>query len=44
VKQTNSEALAHMGRVEESAKVFDQGVATWPFSAEIQKVLVLLRT
>lgn len=35
------EALAHMGRVEESAKVLQQGVAVWPFSPEIQKALVL---
>jgi hypothetical protein len=27
--------------VEESAKVLEQGVATWPFSAEIQKALVV---
>ena len=36
-----SEALAHLGRVEESAKILEQGVATWPFSPEIQKALVL---
>jgi hypothetical protein len=36
-----SEALAHLGRVEESAKILEQGVAIWPFSAEIQKALVL---
>jgi hypothetical protein len=36
-----SEALAHLGRVEESAKILEQGVATWPFSAEIQKALVM---
>jgi len=35
------EALAHLGRVEESAKILEQGVATWPFSPEIQKALVL---
>jgi hypothetical protein len=35
------EALARLGRVEESAKVLEQGVAAWPFSADIQKALVL---
>ena len=35
------EALAHLGQVEESAKVLEQGVAAWPFSADIQKALVL---
>jgi hypothetical protein len=35
------EALASLGRVEESAKVLEEGVAVWPFSAEIQKALVL---
>jgi hypothetical protein len=35
------EALARLGRVEESAKILEQGVAVWPFSAEIQKGLVL---
>ena len=34
------EALARLGRVEESAKVLQQGVAAWPFSADIQKALV----
>jgi hypothetical protein len=36
-----SEALARMGRVEESAKVLEQGVATWPFSADLRQALVL---
>jgi len=36
-----SEALARMGRVEESSKVLEQGAAAWPFSADIQKALVL---
>ena len=36
-----SEALARMGRMEESAKVLEQAVATWPFSADIQRALVL---
>jgi len=35
------EALAHVGQVEESAKVLEQGVVAWPFSADIQKALVL---
>jgi len=35
------EALAHLGQVEESAKVLEQGVAAWPFAADIQKALVL---
>jgi tetratricopeptide (TPR) repeat protein len=35
------EALAHLGQVEESAKVLEQGVTAWPFSADIQKALVL---
>jgi len=35
-----SEALARAGRVEESAKILEQGAAAWPFSAEIQKGLV----
>jgi hypothetical protein len=36
-----SEALARMGRVEESAKVLEEAVATWPFSADLQQALVL---
>jgi tetratricopeptide (TPR) repeat protein len=35
------EALARLGRLEESAKILEQGVAVWPFSADIQKGLVL---
>ena len=35
------EALARVGRVEESAEVLERGVAAWPFSSEIQKALVL---
>jgi hypothetical protein len=35
------EALARLGRVEESAEVLERGVAAWPFSSEIQKALVL---
>jgi tetratricopeptide repeat protein/cytochrome c554/c'-like protein len=35
------EALARLGRIEESAKVLERGVAAWPFSADIQKALVL---
>jgi len=35
------EALARLERVEESAKVLEEGVAIWPFSADIQKALVL---
>jgi tetratricopeptide (TPR) repeat protein len=35
------EALARLGRVGESAKVLEQGVAAWPFSADIQKSLIL---
>ena len=30
-----------IGRVEESSKVLEQGFAAWPFSADIQKGLVL---
>jgi tetratricopeptide (TPR) repeat protein len=36
-----SEALARLGRVEESAEVLERGVAAWPFSAEIHQALVL---
>ena len=36
-----SEALARLGRVEESAKVLEQGVAAWPFSAPLLQALVL---
>ena len=36
-----SEALTRMGRLEESAKVLEQGVATWPFSADLRQALVL---
>ena len=35
------EALARLERVEESAKVLEEGVAIWPFSADMQKALVL---
>ncbi len=36
-----SEALTRAGRVEEAAKVLEQGVAVWPYSARLQKYLVL---
>lgn len=36
-----SEALSRTGRAEESAKVLEQGVATWPFSADLWQALVL---
>jgi hypothetical protein len=36
-----SEALTRLGRVEESAKVLEQGVAAWPFSADLLQALVL---
>jgi hypothetical protein len=36
-----SEALSRMGRVEESANVLEQGVAAWPFSADLRQALVL---
>jgi hypothetical protein len=35
------EALAEMGRVEESARILEKGAAKWPFSRDIQKSLVL---
>jgi hypothetical protein len=35
------EALSKMGRVEGSAEVLERGVATWPFSADLQQALVL---
>ena len=35
------EALSKMGRVEASADVLERGVATWPFSADLQQALVL---
>jgi hypothetical protein len=35
------EALANLGRVEDSAKVLEQGVDTWPFSSDMQKSLIL---
>jgi len=35
-----SDALAHMGRVEDSAKVLEQAVAVWPFRQQIKKALV----
>lgn len=35
------EALYKMGRVEASAEILERGVATWPFSAELQQALVL---
>ncbi|MBZ5561598.1 MAG: hypothetical protein LAP13_04170 [Acidobacteriia bacterium] len=35
------EALAQMGRVEESARILEKGAAIWPFSRDIQKSLVL---
>jgi tetratricopeptide (TPR) repeat protein len=34
------EALARMGRVEESARILEKGAAVWPFSRDIQKSLV----
>jgi hypothetical protein len=34
------EALAHLGRVEESAQILEKGAAVWPFSKDIQKSLV----
>jgi hypothetical protein len=34
------EALARMGRVEESAQLLEKGAAIWPFSRDIQKSLV----
>jgi tetratricopeptide (TPR) repeat protein len=34
------EALARMGRVEESAQILEKGAAVWPFSQDIQKSLV----
>jgi hypothetical protein len=36
-----SEALARVGRLEECAKILEQGVAAWPFSADMQQALVL---
>jgi hypothetical protein len=36
-----SEALANIGRVDESAKVLEQGVAAWPFSADLLHALVM---
>ena len=36
-----SEALARLSRFEECAKVLEQGVATWPYSAEIRQALIL---
>ena len=36
-----SEALAHLGRLAESAKILEQGVTAWPFSPDLQKALVL---
>jgi tetratricopeptide (TPR) repeat protein len=30
------EALARMGRVEESAQILERGAAAWPFSRDIQ--------
>jgi tetratricopeptide (TPR) repeat protein len=35
------EALARLGRVEESARILEKGTAVWPFSRDIQKSLVL---
>jgi len=35
------EALANLGRIEDSARVLEQGVDTWPFSSDIQKALIL---
>jgi len=35
------EALSMMGRADESAKILERGVATWPFSADLQQALVL---
>ena len=35
------EALANLGRIEDSARVLQQGVDTWPFSSDIQKALIL---
>lgn len=35
------EALAHLGRVDESARILEKGAAVWPFSKDIQKSLVL---
>lgn len=35
------EALAQMGRVQESARILEEGAALWPFSRDIQKSLVL---
>ena len=34
------EALARMGRVEESAQILEKGTTVWPFSRDIQKSLV----
>jgi tetratricopeptide (TPR) repeat protein len=36
-----SEALGRLGRDDESTKVLEQGVAAWPFSADLQQALVL---
>jgi tetratricopeptide (TPR) repeat protein len=36
-----SEALARLGRGEESAQVLEKGVAAWPFSADLLQALVL---
>jgi len=35
------EALAKAGRVEACADILERGVATWPFSADLQQALVL---
>jgi predicted Zn-dependent protease len=35
------EALARLGRVEESARILEKGTAVWPFARDIQKSLVL---
>jgi hypothetical protein len=34
------EALARLGRVDESAQILEKGAAAWPFSPDIQKSLV----
>jgi tetratricopeptide (TPR) repeat protein len=34
------EALARLGRVEESAQILEKGTNVWPFSRDIQKSLV----
>ena len=35
------EALARLGKTEESAAILEKGVAVWPFARDIRKSLVL---